>query len=161
MSLFLLTLLLPLSAGEAATAREAAPAYELVGCARRSILWHDLYDLTLFRGPDDAEAIVMEVLHDGKMPKGLPDDWPPRLSRTLSEEEIAEIDAAFALIEPRSRVEIAYAAEADASTMAIDGEPVLTVPARRTYEAVRSMWLGDDPISEGLKRRLLSGECGG
>ena len=133
--------------------------YDRVGCGRRSILFSDLYDLSLFERTDGAEAIVMRIVHDGDMPKGLPDDWPPKLARTVDARTIDKIDAAFAMIEAKSRVEIAYAPGPDSSTMIIDGRPAVEVPARTTFDAIRAMWFGDDPIDSGLKSDILAGKC--
>ena len=131
----------------------------LVGCGTRSILWKDLYALALFSGQRDGEMIVMTVLHEGELPGGLPDDWPPKLRRTVDEATIAKIDDAFGLIRPESRVEISYVPAADRSRMVIDGETAVDVPARVTYDAIRAMWFGEDPIDAKLKREILAGRC--
>ena len=84
-----------------------APAYDLVGCGVRSIFFQRAYALTLFEDGRGGEVIVLDVLHEGGMPGGLPDDWYPRLRETLGEDVIARIDGAFGLIGPGSRVECA------------------------------------------------------
>ncbi len=135
-----------------------AAGYDLVGCAKRSVLWHDLYNLALFER-DGGELIVMEVLHEGEMPDGLPDDWPPKLARTLDEDTIAQIDRAFALIRPQSRVEIAYLPGPDRTEIAVDGIALMVLPERATFDAISDMWFGEEPISKGLKAEILGGEC--
>ena len=144
---------------EAATASSLAPPLTRVGCGTRSILWKKLYGLSLYSGRQDAEMIVMTVLHEGDLPGGLPDDWPPKLRRTVDEETIGEIDRAFGLIRPASRVEILFDPAADRSRMVIDGRMAVDVPARVTYDAIRAMWFGDDPIDAKLKRDILAGRC--
>ena len=139
----------------------AASDLSLVGCGTRSILWKKLYGLALYDGAQDGEMIVMTVLHDGELPGGLPDDWPPKLRRTVDEATIAKIDDAFGMIRPESRVEILYAPAADRSRMVIDGATAVDVPARVTYDAIRAMWFGDDPIDAKLKRDILAGRCDG
>ena len=149
-----------LGAGAAeAPAQLGADGLDLVGCSTRTLMFRDIYDLSLFEG-EAGEMIVMDVLHDGKMPGGLPDDWPPKLAKTVSGEVISQIDGAFRLIKPESRVEIAYLASDDLSTMTVDGETAVSVPERTTYDAVRAMWLGDDPIDNGVKSDILEGRCG-
>ena len=144
---------------EDAGGTEAIGPLALVGCGTRSILWKKLYGLSLYDGQQDAEMIVMTVLHDGELPSGLPDDWPPKLRRTVDEGTIAEIDEAFGLIRPDSRVEIAFDPEADRSRMVVDGRTAVDVPARTTYDAIRAMWFGEDPIDAKLKRTILAGRC--
>ncbi|MBB4659232.1 chalcone isomerase family protein [Parvularcula dongshanensis] len=133
--------------------------FDRVGCARRSILFMDLYDLSLFQREDGASVIVMDVVHDGDLPKGLPSDWRPKLATRIDRQTIDRIDAAFGMIEPHSRVEIAYAPEANSSTMIIDGRPAVEVRQRATYDAISDMWFGDDPIDEGVKDDILAGKC--
>ena len=132
---------------------------DLVGCGTRSILWKKLYGLSLYQEPSAGEVIVMDVLHEGDLPGGLPDDWPPKLRRTVDEATIAQIDAAFGLIRPSSRVEIVYDAPTNRSRMVVDGQPAVEVEDRVTYDAIRAMWFGDDPIDAKLKRDILAGRC--
>ena len=148
--------------GSVGAPETTAQAFDLVGCGTRSILWKKLYGLSLHEGVDDAEMIVMTVLHDGDLPGGLPDDWPPKLRRTVDEATITEIDQAFGLIRPDSRVEIRYEADGSdegRSRMVVDGRTAVEVPARTTYDAIRAMWFGDDPIDAKLKRDILAGRC--
>ena len=149
----------PKAAPEEAASSALAPPLTRVGCGTRSILWKKLYGLSLYSGRQDAEMIVMTVLHEGDLPGGLPDDWPPKLRRTVDEETIGEIDRAFGLIRPASRVEILFDPAADRSRMVIDGRLAVDVPDRVTYDAIRAMWFGDDPIDAKLKRDILAGRC--
>ena len=136
-----------------------APAYDLVGCGVRSIFFQRAYALTLFEDGEGGEVIVLDVLHEGGMPGGLPDDWYPRLRETLGEDVIARIDGAFGLIGPGSRVEIAYRPGPDLSAMRVDGEAAFAEPGPDAFEAVYDRWFGADPISRSLKRDVLEGEC--
>jgi hypothetical protein len=131
-----------------------------VGCAVRKLLWKEIYALSLYedRG-SGAGLIVMDVVHEGEMPGGLPDDWPPKLEQTVDGEIVQAIDGAFGLIEPGSRVEIAYAPGRDRSELVIDGLTALSVEDRAVYDAIHAMWFGEDPISKPMKRRILSGDC--
>jgi hypothetical protein len=133
--------------------------YALVGCGTRTLLFNELYSLALFNGDADSELIVMRVLHDGALPKGLPRDWPPKLRPTVAERTIGEIDSAFGLIRPGSEVEIRYDDAADRSEMIVDDHRAVSVAGDRTYLAIRAMWFGRDPISHSLKSTILGGEC--
>lgn len=175
MRLFVIASVAALSAALAAEAEDlpaaAIPAGEgpriaagdeeaRVGCAVRKLLWREIYALSLYedRGTG-AGLIVMDVVHEGEMPGGLPSDWPPKLQKTVESSVVEAIDGAFALIEPGSRVEIAYVPGRDRSELVIDGRMALSVEERAVYDAIHAMWFGEDPISKTMKRAILSGDC--
>lgn len=134
-------------------------AFERVGCGLREIFFKDVYVLSLYRGDLSAQMLRMDVVFDGDMPSGIPDDWRPPLSRVISQAEISAFNDAFTKLNKGDVVQFAYIPTADESYVLLNGDVRLGTPGPGLYDTVQGMWLGEDPISSKIKRNIENRVC--
>ena len=133
--------------------------FERVGCAMRQLMWKEIYVLSLYSSPSAARLLRMDVVYDGDMPDGMPDDWRPKLMKVVSKETIDNFDKVFSSLERGDSVEFAYLPEASESTVRVNGQTELQVTGLGLYDTLQAMWLGDEPISKSIKRDILNNVC--
>ena len=134
-------------------------AFERVGCGMRRLLFSDIYILCLYDGPSSASMLQMDIVYEGDMPDGIPDDWRPHLIEVISDETIARINASFAQLSTGDIVQFAYLPLAHLSALLVNGEVKVSNPGMELYDTVQAMWLGDEPISKRLKKNILGHAC--
>jgi len=146
-------------------------AFQRVGCGLREMMWRDIYVLSLYNGVYDgsfdgaydgvetARMLRMDVVYDGDMPPGIPDDWRPSLSKVVSQAEIDTIDAAFSKLAKGDVVQFTYIPKTDESYVLVNREVRLGTVGNGLYETIQAMWLGDKPISDKIKRNIEQRVC--
>ena len=172
---------LPPGAAESARAAQVAgvavPSVEtvqgarlqLVGCAAREMLWEELYALSLYlpRPVEDAsdtqdesmsKLLRLDVTYDGKVPDGLPEDWAGRLREQVSRELMRTLRGLYNELRGGDTVRIAHA-PGEGTTVTVNGRVVTSRPGSELMDSALGLWIGRDPLSENMKRLLLSGSC--
>ena len=124
-------------------------------------MWTDIYILSLYESPGDSTAqfVRMDVVYEGNMPNGMPDDWRPVLLQVASNVVVDSIDAAFSLLKTDDVIQFAYAPSTDQSVILVNDQPLIQHSGEGLYQAIKGMWFGDKPISKKIKQRILAGTC--
>jgi hypothetical protein len=134
-------------------------AFERIGCGMRKLLWQEVYILCLYTGPGSASMLRMDIVYEGDMPDGMPDDWQPHLKKVISEETIDLIDASFGRLDTGDIVQFAYLPETQESAMLVNDQAQVSVPGMELYSSIQARWLGDKPISNKLKKTIVNRDC--
>jgi hypothetical protein len=133
------------------------------------MLWKDLYALSLYlpRPTGDASAVLgeampkllrLDVTYDGKVPDGLPEEWAGRLREEVSREFMRTLRGIYNELRGGDTVRIAYA-PGGGTTMTVNGRVVASRPGSDLMDSLLGLWIGRNPVSENMKRLLLSGSC--
>lgn len=141
----------------------------LVGCAAREMLWKELYALSLYlprpvgdasdiQGGSMPKLLRLDVTYDGKVPDGLPEDWAGRLREQVSREFMRTLRGLYNELRGGDTVRIAYTS-GEGTTVTVNGRVVASRPGNELMDGVLGLWIGRDPLSENMKRLLLSGSC--
>lgn len=141
----------------------------LGGCAVREMWWMDLYTLAMYvpdapidvatmLQPGTPKLVRMDVVYDGEVPGGLPEDWRDRLREEVSREFLRTLQDLYGDLKGGDTVAVAYAPDRG-TTLAENGEQVAAKPGHGTMEAMLRLFVGRDPVSENMKRLLLQGSC--
>lgn len=133
--------------------------FHRVGCARRELLWQDIYVLSLYSGPKSARLLRMDVVYGGHMPDGLPKDWRPALLKVISQKTFDTFNEAFANLQKGDSVTFTYLPGPDKSQVLVNNQPKVEVPGIALYDTIQNMWLGQDPISKRMKNEILGNVC--
>lgn len=134
-------------------------AFNRVGCAKRELMWQDIYILSLYESENDAQMLRMDVVYGGDMPEGMPKDWWPELLKVAPETTVQQIDASFGTLKQHDIIEFAYLPETDESMIFVNTVPTVSVVGSGLYQIIKEMWFGEDPISSKIKKNILAGSC--
>jgi hypothetical protein len=143
--------------------------YELAGCGLREFIFLDIYLLSVYLpagtplsgqidNRDIGKVFLLDVLYDGNMPDDLPNLWREPLADEISAELLAILQDQYDRVQTDDRVEFGYY-PGFGEELRINEEPVLREPGRELMPALIELWLGDDPVSNNLRRLLISGDC--
>lgn len=141
----------------------------LGGCAVREMWWMDLYTLAVYvpdapidvatmLQPGTPKLVRMDVVYDGEVPGGLPEEWRDRLREEVSREFLRTLQDLYGDLKGGDTVAVAYAPDRG-TTLAVNEEQVAARPGHGTMEAMLRLFVGQDPVSENMKRLLLQGSC--
>lgn len=142
---------------------------QLAGCSAREKLWMDLYVVSLYlprdmagvaRMTDDGvpKLVRLDVTHDGKVPNGLPSEWRQRLQRHVSQEFMQTLESHYNNLRGGDTVRVSYT-PGGGTTLSVNGNTVATRPGGDLMDAMLKLWVGQDPVSQDIKRDLLQGSC--
>jgi hypothetical protein len=142
---------------------------QLGGCAVREMWWMNLYTLGLYLPdppadvptvlqPGTPKLVRMDVVYDGKVPSGLPEDWRERLRQEVSGEFLRTLQGLYDDLKGGDTVTFVYT-PGRGMTLAVNGEQVAAKSGHETMEAMLRLFVGPDPVSENMKRLLLQGSC--
>ena len=101
----------------------------------------------------------LDVVYDGELPNRMPNDWHRRLNKIVSKRVLEQIDAAFAAIKTGDALQFGYLPQTKESILLLNQTVRLEVQGNGLYEAVKAIWLGDDPVLPHLKTSILAGSC--
>ncbi|HET9480857.1 MAG TPA: chalcone isomerase family protein [Candidatus Polarisedimenticolia bacterium] len=135
------------------------------GQAKREELTFDLYRVSLYLPSRDAsmqritqesvpKAFHVEVLYDGSVPGGIPEDWSEELMPTLPEEKEQKLRQIYQSLGQGDELRIAYAPGA-ATSVKLNGETVFTDPGYELMAGTVDIFLGPDPVAENVRQGLL------
>lgn len=145
----------------------------LAGCGTREISVFfvdiDIYVISLYlpTPPTDAATILapgttklvqLNVVYEGSLPDSLPDDWRTRIEEAVSTEMLRTLQGFYKRIRSGDVVTIGYAPDSG-TTLRINGEAVVSQPGNDLIDTMMRIWIGDNSISDNLKRLLLKGSC--
>jgi hypothetical protein len=115
-------------------------------------------DAATILAPGTTKLVQLDIVYDGSMPEGLPDDWRSRIEDAVSIEMLATLQGFYQRIRSGDVATIGYAPDSG-TTLRINGEAVVSQPGNDLIDTMLRIWLGDSPISHNLKRLLLKGSC--
>jgi hypothetical protein len=141
----------------------------LAGCAPRQVLWKDIYALGLYlpgpgttadrlRDPATAKAALVKVAYEGEVPDEPPQEWEEQLRQAASEEVVQTFRRHYRTVEPGDAITITYTPERG-TTIQLNDEPIISEPGHQLMDALLGMWVGRNPVSEGMRDELLAGSC--
>ena len=161
-------LAVPGHAAPPATVTVAGDDLVLSGMAKRQALTVDLYTVALYLpepttsaerigDPSVPKAFFVEVAYDDSAPGVVPDHWREELLPAPLAEQTEELRRVSRSLEEGDAIHIAYAPGSGAEVQ-LNGETVLEERGHELIEAVIDLWLGEDPVSEDVRRGLLYGQ---
>ncbi len=136
-------------------------AFSRVGCAKRELMWQDIYILSLYESENDqkAQMLRMDVVYEGDMPDGMPKDWWPELLQVTTRDIVELIDASFGQLKTNDIIQFAYMPSTDESLIFVNNAPVVNSAGGGLYQVIKGMWFGEKPISSKIKKSILGGSC--
>lgn len=137
----------------------------LNGAGTRRLMFAKLYTCRLFvprrvSSYDEIAALdgPVEIHLDvhGDTPDSLPDDWEKVLDEELSQQLYQKTKSHYQQLTAGDRVIVAYDPD-DGTEVWLNGYKQFTVPGPGLMRALLEQWVGEDPVSRGLRQRLLDG----
>lgn len=137
----------------------------LNGHGVRERMWTDIYDLALYLpkasanlryifDPATPKAIRIRVLYDD-IPEDMPDDWVAMFRSELSPQAFRRLDRAYRQLRVGDVLVVRYA-PMTGTRILVNGRAVVDDSGHGLIQGVLRRWLGDDPVSENLRRLLLN-----
>jgi len=135
----------------------------------RSVLFIDVYRCALYlprknmpveeiNNSDTASAFQLKVIY-ADPPDTMPDAWRATLRSELSDRLFRRVRNTYRDLEKDDVLKVIYAKGAG-TRISINGEHLLTDPGYGLMAEFLDMWLGANPVSEGLKSALTGGDDG-
>ncbi|SMF80888.1 Chalcone isomerase-like [Tistlia consotensis] len=154
-------------AGAAAPDRLALAGGPLAraGEAVRSLLWIDLYRVTLYLPesrrpappldqPDLAKAFRVEVLYDGDLPDRIPADWADKLLPALEPADRLRLKRSYRGLSAGDELLFSFF-PGRGTLMEVDGRPVIATRDDRFMKAIVALFAGPDATSSQVREALL------
>ena len=141
-------------------------------CGLREVMWTDIYSVAFYlpdrRGRGEAlwdadvpKAIRVEIVYEGEVPDGLPSEWREQLEEVLSEETLQEFNALYSELAGGDVVEVLYGPKRGAVVRVNDRQKdsIVVRSPHGLIEALLELWIGEHPVSKGLRRELKTRGC--
>lgn len=137
----------------------------LNGHGTREELWTDIYDCALYLpeasanlryifDPATPKAVRIRVLYDD-IPERMPDEWRAMFRSALSPQSYTRLRQAYGQLRQGDVLVVSYAPDRG-TQIAVNEQPIVDDAGHGLIDVVLRQWLGDDPVSEDLQRRLLN-----
>ncbi len=141
----------------------------LNGCGKREMLWNSLYLVSLYleQPTSDAQTITdettaktirLKVLYDNKLPDDLPDLWREPLQEEMNKEMLKTVLNLYDDISTGDIVLFSYHPQLG-TRVSLNDERVIERNNSALISTLLDNWIGIEPVSENLKRLLLSQSC--
>lgn len=114
----------------------------------------DSSDLSYIRSDDIPKSIRIKVLWDGSMPD-IPQSWSDELWPVLPEHDTTTLRRRYRNLNEGDLIRAEYA-PGQGTTLYLNGEEIVSEPGATLINGMLDIWLGGTPVSENLKRLLLS-----
>lgn len=142
---------------------------QLASCAQRETLWLEPYAVSLYLpqqrtakdyilDPQTPKIVRLDVTYEGSVPDDIPAGWQERLRQELSGEIYNAIQRIYSGLTTGDTVVFAYA-PGQGTTVTVNGKQVKATGDNGLIAAMLSVWLGEDPVSQNMKRLLLQSGC--
>jgi hypothetical protein len=139
------------------------------GEGTRDRLGVDVYRLTLYvperttgesrlRSPDQPVALRYEMLWPGPVPDEHPKRWQEELLPVLSDAQVERLRENLKTMGKGDVLWIRYV-PGQGTTVERGDRVLVRDPSRDVMDAYLNLWLGSDPLSDGLREDLLAGEA--
>ncbi len=143
--------------------------YRLHGCGLRELLFSDIYLLGLYLNQPDTGSdnlidsrrpriFLLKVLYKGDLPEDIPDLWKEPLAEQLSREYLGILQDLYDEVDNGDTVEFFFHPE-NGEILKINGEVHVRKSTVALVPALTELWLGEDPVSDNLKRLLTNRDC--
>jgi hypothetical protein len=110
----------------------------------------------LVHGTSTTTVAILDILYDG-LPEEMPSELRSVLDPALTEKAMRKVVSAYRGIAKGDRIVVDF--EPGLGTrLSINGIPVIVDPGAGLMDRLLGSWLGVDPVSTDLRRRLLAGE---
>ena len=143
---------------------------QLAACAQRETLWMEPYTVSIYlpdgrplgtsllRSESVPKIVRLDVTYEGSVPHDMPDGWSARLQRELSGEVYRAVQRVYSNLTSGDTVVFAYAPR-EGTLVRVNGRVVKQTNDARLVDALLSMFIGANPVSQNMKRLLLQGGC--
>ncbi len=150
------------------TATVGGAQLRLKACAVREELWTNLYAVSVYLPPrtsvaqsipaPSAKLIRIDVTYGGQVPDGLPSDWKEGLQHYVSQEFLRTLHGLYNDLKSGDTVLVSYEPRTGTS-LSVNNRQVVSRPGADLFNAMMRLWIGPSPVSQNIKRLLLSGTC--
>ena len=140
----------------------------LKACAIREELWTDLYAVSVYLpgrtsvsqsiAAQSAKLVRLDVTYDGNVPNGLPSEWRDGLRQHVSQEFLQTLQGVYNDLKSGDTVFVTYR-PGSGTSMSVNGREVVSRPGADLFNAMMRLWIGPAPVSQNIKRILLTGGC--
>ncbi len=141
----------------------------LTGCGKREMLWNSLYlvaiyleeatsDVDKIMSDSSAKAIRLKVLYGNELPEELPELWREPLQEEMNREMLKTVLNLYDEISTGDIVIFSYHPQLG-TRVSLNDEDVIERNNSLLVTTLLENWIGDEPVSQNLKRLLLSQSC--
>lgn len=144
---------------------------QLTGCATREQFFMDVYVIGLYLpqaemsrqeilAQDTPKAVRLHIVYDGTVPDDVPDSWREPLQEMADQDLQRTLKNIYEQFESGDQITIKYA-PGMGSVVLINGEQVRETDSHELMQALLTLWIGDQAVSDNIQRLLLQGQCKG
>lgn len=143
----------------------------LGGCGAREVMFTSVYVPALYLpcpgmkrtrifAAETPKAVQLKIVYDGTLPQDIPESWREPLERMAQSEVERAVRNIFEKFQSGDRVTVQYAPDTG-TTVDVNGKVIRTTGSGALMLPLLELWIGDQAVSDNLRRLMLSGSCDG